>query len=158
MKYFLVIFIAVLFQASGFACSCSVTEFSTPGYEVEKESRANLTVPKMKITIGKAIFKAILNNNETANAFKARLPLRISMQELNGNEKFYDFQSALPVKQSNPARIQAGDLMLYGSSTLVLFYKSFSTTYSYTRIGRVEDPQGLAAALGSGDITILFEL
>jgi hypothetical protein len=48
--------------------------------------------------------------------------------------------------------------MMYGASTLVLFYKSFRTTYSYTNIGHVDDPTGLEAALGSGDIDVTFQL
>ena len=66
--------------------------------------------------------------------------------------------SAVPTASSNPGRIQTGDLMLYGSSCVVLFYKTFSTSYSYTRLGRVDNPVGLASALGSGNVTATFEL
>jgi hypothetical protein len=48
--------------------------------------------------------------------------------------------------------------MLYGSNTLVLLYKSFSTSYNYTRLARIENPSRLAAALASGNTTVKFEL
>jgi hypothetical protein len=57
-----------------------------------------------------------------------------------------------------PEMIQIGDLMLYGSKTFVLFYKSFSTPYSYTKLGSIDDVKGLASSLGSGNVTITFEL
>lgn len=84
--------------------------------------------------------------------------MTVNMVELNGNEKYVDLPGNLPTNASNPGTIQTGDLMLYGSSTLVLFYKTLSTSYSYTRIGRIDDPSGLAAAVGSGNIRVTYEL
>lgn len=113
---------------------------------------------RLRIRVGSHTFQATLLNNATATAFKARLPLTLSMSELNGNEKFVDLANSLPTNAANPGTIQTGDLMLYGASTLVLFYESFRTSYRYTRLGRVTNPAGLAAALGSGSVTVTFEL
>lgn len=112
----------------------------------------------MKITIGSDTFTATLVSNSTTNAFRQLLPMTINMSELNNNEKYYGLPSALPTNASNPGTIQNGDLMLYGSSTLVLFYKTFSTSYSYTQIGSIDNPSGLQNALGAGSVTVSFEL
>lgn len=113
---------------------------------------------RLLLTVGKKYFTATLYNNATATAFKKRLPMTINMVELNSNEKYFDLPKNLPVNASNQGRIQSGDLMLYGSNTLVLFYKSFSTSYSYTPLGRIDDATELAAALGSGNVTITFAI
>jgi hypothetical protein len=113
---------------------------------------------KLKITVGTNFFTATLYNNATVTAFQSRLPMTINMSELNGNEKYFDLPNNLPANASNRSVIQTGDLMLYGSNTLVLFYQSFSTSYSYTRLAGVDNPSGLAAALGSGTITVKFEV
>ena len=110
----------------------------------------------LTITIGGKAYGATLSDNPTAAAFKALLPLSVSMSELNGNEKLYRLPTSLPAQPSMSASIQSGDLMLYGADTVVLFYKSFATTYSYTRIGRVDDPAGLERAVGDGSVTVTF--
>ncbi|WP_240163895.1 cyclophilin-like fold protein [Spirosoma taeanense] len=112
----------------------------------------------MRIRVGSSTFTATLYDNATATAFKARLPMTVRMTELNGNEKYVDLSGNLPVNVSNPGTIQNGDLMLYGANTLVLFYKAFSTSYRYTKLGRINDTTGLAATLGSGSVTVTFEL
>ena len=119
---------------------------------------SNTDSMKLKITIGTNTFIATFYDNATATTFKAKLPMTINMSELNGNEKFFDLPNNLSAKASTPGTIQIGDLMLYGSNTLVLFYKTFSTSYSYTRIGRIDNPAGLAAVLGSGGVTVTFEV
>lgn len=130
--------------------------------EINKANNLDNTVKidsmKLKITVGSSAFTATLQNSATVNAFQGMLPLTIIMVELNGNEKYFDLSRSLTTNASNPGTIKTGDLMLYGSSTLVLFYKTFSTSYNYTRLGRIDDVTGLAAAVGSGDVTVTFEL
>ena len=112
----------------------------------------------MKIKVGNHEFTATLHDNKTATAFKSLLPMTVNMIELNRNEKYVDLSKDLPTSASNPGTIQTGDLMLYGASTLVLFYKTFSTSYNYTRIGRIDDVNGLDDAAGSENVTVTFEL
>jgi hypothetical protein len=110
------------------------------------------------IIIGNAHFAAILESTAVATEFKKMLPLTVNMKDLNSNEKFFDLSSNLPDNASNPRTINAGDLMLWGSNTLVLFYKTFNTSYSYTRLGKIENPNGLSRALGLGNVTVTFEM
>ena len=107
----------------------------------------------MKLIVGGKTFTVRLENNETVQALKAQLPLDLEMTELNGNEKYY-YYSTLPTSATRPGTVRAGDIMLFQSNTLVIFYDTFESDYSYTRIGSVTDPDGLAEALGSGDVRV----
>lgn len=150
-------FLIILAFMSGFiniaASSCNK--------ELDNPSTGNNTIMangKIKITVNSKIFTATLLDNNSAKAFKEMLPMTISMKELNGDEKYYDLPERLPTEASNPGTTKTGDLMLFGSRTLVLFYKNHSTSYSYTRLGKVDDTTDLASILGSGNATITFEL
>lgn len=109
-----------------------------------------------KLTIGGTVFNAELANNATARAFDALLPTTLSMTELNGNEKYKYLDTTLPTNASCPGTIHAGDILLYGNNCVVVFYKTFNTSYSYTKIGKITDPTGLEAAVGSGGVEIQF--
>jgi hypothetical protein len=74
------------------------------------------------------------------------------------NEKYFHLTTELPMDAANPGTIQAGDLMLWQANRLVLFYEAFRTSYSYTKLGRIDDDSGLATAVGSGRVKIRFEL
>ncbi|WP_336514159.1 cyclophilin-like fold protein [Pollutibacter soli] len=116
------------------------------------------TLSKMKITIGSAVFIVSLNDNPTVRKFKSMLPLTIEMSELNANEKFFYFSSTLPTDSAPAGTIMAGDLMLYGNNCLVLFYENLNSSYSYTRLGKIENVTGLKKVLGTGKIIVKFEL
>jgi hypothetical protein len=126
--------------------------------DINIENNNPMANGKIKITVNSQTFTATLLDNSSAKAFKKMMPLTINMTELNGNEKYYDFPNNLPTNSSNPGTIKNGDLMLYGSKTLVLFYKTFSTSYSYTKLGTIDDITGLTIALSPGNVTVTFEL
>ena len=124
---------------------------SAPAIGKAQTNRMNVA-----IKIGTKTFTATLEDDALAKAFKALLPATVRMTELNGNEKYFRFSGDLPTNASNPKTIQTGDLMIYGRNTLVLFYKSFPTPYTYTRLGHIDDARGLEAALGAGSVDVTF--
>ena len=121
----------------------------TQKFRISVENKA-----RVKITVNGRTFIAELENNKTAKAFIKMLPMTLSMEELNGNEKYKYLERDLPTKTYQPGTIRSGDLMLYGSDCLVLFYQTFKSGYSYTKIGRILKPQGLEKILGEGNIKI----
>lgn len=154
----LITVIAILFAFSFCNASCSNDNKTAQKQNNENGNTTNTTsTAKMKITIGTAVFKATLYNNPSTAALIAMLPLTIAMTELNGNEKYYDFPGSLPTNASVGGEIKAGELTLYGNNVLVLFYKNFKTSYSYTKLGYIDNPSGLAAALGNGNVVVKFE-
>lgn len=159
-KTFLTFLLAFTFVSIFASCNKDNTDPDTSNTENigNTENNNENMSSKIKIKIGSSTFSATLSNNPTTTAFKAMLPMTINMSDLNSNEKFYDFSTGLPTNASNPSAIQNGDLMMYGANTFVLFYKTFSTSYSYTRLGRIDDTTGLSTALGNGSVSITFEL
>jgi len=119
---------------------------------------ASLEQSRMLMTIGTQRFPITLEDNPTARAFVQLLPLVLDMEELNGNEKHAKLPRPLPTEPERPGTIRAGDLLLYGDATLVVFYETFQSGYSYTRIGRIEESAGLSRALGPDNQRIAFAL
>ena len=111
---------------------------------------------RMWMTVGERRFAITLTDNAAARAFAAQLPLTLDMSELNGNEKHAELPKPLPANASRPGTIRSGDLMLYGADTLVVFYLTFQSSYSYTRLGRVDDPSELPRALGPRGVRVVF--
>jgi hypothetical protein len=142
------------------SASCTTEEPALLENKVQDSAHKTSELMKdtINIIIGEKHFTAILESNAAASEFKKMLPLTVNMKDLNSNEKFFDLSNSLPANAANPRTINSGDLMLWGANTLVLFYKTFSTSYSYTRLGTIENPSGLSQALGSGNVTVAFEL
>ncbi|MFG6429473.1 cyclophilin-like fold protein [Roseateles sp. LYH14W] len=110
----------------------------------------------MWMTVDTRRFAVTLEDNATTRAFVALLPATFDMVELNGNEKYAKLPRSLPTAAAPLRNIRAGDVLLYGDDTLVVFYEALRSDYSYTRIGRIETPTGLGAALGRGNPRVSF--
>ena len=104
----------------------------------------------MKAIINNIEYVINLENNNTVNELIKLLPLELEMVELNGNEKYAYLNKSLPTNSYNPNKINKGDVMLYGSSCIVIFYETFNTSYSYTKIGHIDN----LGDLGSGSINV----
>lgn len=152
-KFLAAIFIIVVFFFTGCTGDAEKIVVEEKNSAVEKVEVLDM---KIKISVGENVFDATLENNESAREFIKKLPLEIEMTELNGNEKYYRFAENFPSADKNIGKIQVGDLMLYNSNYLVIFYKNFSTSYKYTRLGKIDNPQNLSEILGNDNIRVRF--
>ena len=153
--------VCLLFAALCISVGCSKAAPPADASASSSQEKEQITLKQKKsveIRVGGKTFLAVLEDNEAARAFSAKLPLKVTMTELNGNEKYYRLPERLPSSDQNVGTIHTGDLMLYNGNCIVLFYRDFSTSYSYTRLGHVENPAGLAEALGPGDVPVVFDL
>ena len=127
-------------------------EVTTTEQHEEKEADG------MQIVVGNKQFSVTLESSDTVTALTEMLPLTLDMSELNGNEKYYYLETVLPSAPQKVGHINEGDIMLYGVNCLVVFYESFDTPYTYTKIGHIDDTSGLADVLGTDGVTITFEM
>lgn len=125
--------------------------------ENRNEETGGGQMKKLIINIGEQQFQATLYDNETTQALMERLPMTLNMEELHGNEKYYYLEEGLPTNAESIERIRTGDIMLFGSDCLVLFFDDFSNSYSYTRIGHIEDEEAFVDALEDGTVEVSFE-
>ena len=116
------------------------------------------TTTVVQIKIGDTNFQASFEDNKTTKALFKKFPVTYTMSELNGNEKYKYLSYELPKNAKQVKTIHAGDIMLYGTDCIVLFYKDFKTSYSYTRLGRITDPSGLEKAVTKGKIKVQFSI
>lgn len=107
---------------------------------------------KIYATINGEKLEIKLENNSTVSALLKELPLEVSISDLNSNEKYAYLDNSLPTNSYSPKHIEAGDVMLYGDNCLVKFYKSFDTSYSYTKIGHIDS----LPSLGDGSVSVIF--
>ena len=112
----------------------------------EKENK----MAKIYASLNNEKLEINLEENSTTSALVKLLPLDITMNDLNKNEKYAYLDESLPTNTYSPKHIEAGDVMLFGDNCLVIFYESFDTSYSYSKIGHINN----LPSLDDGNISI----
>ncbi|MCC8023745.1 MAG: hypothetical protein LIP16_00315 [Clostridium sp.] len=113
---------------------------------------------RMNVQAGGRRFTATLENNPAADSFVQMMekePVVIQMRDYSGFEKVGSLGISLPAS-NREITAGSGDIVLYNGSQIVIFYGSNS--WSYTRLGKIDDLSGWTEALGSGDVTVTFSL
>ena len=119
----------------------------------DKSKESDIKMSNIKVTIDDKTYNLNLENNNTVEEFINLLPQEYNMNDLNGNEKYVYMDNTLSTNSYNPKHIEKGDVMLFGNNCLVIFYESFDTEYSYTKIGHIDNLDDL----GNGSIIAKFE-
>lgn len=122
------------------------------------ENEEELTEMKMTVQVGESTFTATLEENAAVDALVEMMEhgsVTIQMSDYASFEKVGALGSSLPTS-NRQTTTQAGDIVLYQGNQIVLFYGSNS--WSYTRLGKIDDLTGWTEALGGGDVSVTFSL
>lgn len=112
----------------------------------------------INISINGQHFLTKLYDNQTTQELMELFPITITMNDLNQNEKYHHLNQSLPVDSESVGQIRSGDIMLFNSNSLVIFYKDFKTSYSYTRLGYIEDRKRLKEVIENGSVEVRLEV
>ena len=125
--------------------------------DIQNDGEEN-AVMNMKVQVGDTIFSATLEENVAVSALVEMMqesPVVLPMSDYSGFEKVGSLGTSLPADNSQTTT-HAGDIVLYNGNQIVIFYGSNS--WSYTRLGHIDDLTGWEEALGNGDVTVTFPL
>ncbi|MCC8061568.1 MAG: hypothetical protein LIO81_12170 [Clostridiales bacterium] len=152
-------------EASVAASSSAMENVTGPGETLQTERTEGTddrtqeeTIMKMNVQVGSSTFTATLESNEAVDELKKMMengPVTISMSDYSGFEKVGALGTNLPTSNSQTTT-HAGDIVLYNGNQIVIFYGSNS--WSYTRLGKIDDLSGWETALGSGNVDVTFSL
>ena len=128
---------------------------SRPAKDTSSEEDA---VTKMNVQVDGLTFADTLADNAAVDSFvemMQKAPVVINMRDYSGFEKAGALGTGLPTSNSQTTT-RSGDIVLYNGNQIVIFYGSNS--WSYTRLGKIDDLSGWEDALGGGDVTVTFSV
>lgn len=136
----------------------SMISIKTSAINYEGEER----MIDIEIKIKDKKFRGKLFDTPAGRAFSQQLPLTLNMNDLNNNEKYFYISKKIVSNSERVKKVKAGDIFLFGSDCIVLFYKDFNTLYSYTKLGYLINSEEINKFFEDnkiyGNIEINFEL
>lgn len=135
-------------------CQSQTKDFHNTTGTIKEEVSENMS--QVYIEIDSYLYEVELYDNKTSKELLKRIPFVLSMDDMNANEKYYYMDNVFPTETQKVDEIKAGDMMLFGNNCLVIFYKDFSTQYSYTKIGRIKDVNEFLKVLPKGQVEVTF--
>ena len=135
------------------------TENAETDIATEQENETErVTDIKINVKVENHTFQANVESNSAVDAFVDMMresPITIRMSDYGGFEKVGSLGESLPTSDRQTTT-EAGDIVLYSGNQIVIFYGTNS--WSYTRLGHVDDLDGWEEALGNEDVTVTFSL
>lgn len=155
-KSFHILLLSLPFLLLGNACATSSPANTKASISYKTTTSKEVMSLHIKIDVNGVLFMATMEKNATAADFIKTIkksPLILTMKEYSGFEKVGDLGWSLPV-DNQQLSARSGDIMIYQGNKIVLFYGSNS--WSYTKLGSVDDRNGWKQALGQGDVQVTF--
>lgn len=156
MKKFRILLLIAIFLSVG-ATGCTSqngTEINDENVMIQGENKEM----KINVIVNDITFTASLEQNEAVDALLDMMndgPVTINMQDYEGFEKVGSLPTSLPT-QDQRVTTQPGDIVLYQGNQIVMFYGTNS--WSYTRLGHIDNLSGWQEALGNENVTTVLSL
>lgn len=158
MKKILTILFIAIFICIFVSCVNSPESINTNSNTIDPANKqGDEDMESLELIIGDSVQNVTWENNASVSALTnlAKDGLSISMHKYGGFEQVGSLGQTIP---SSDSRIttSAGDIVLYSSNQIVIFYGS--NTWAYTKLGHINLTQSeLTEMLGNSDITITLK-
>lgn len=123
-KVIKIFFLWLIIPMFGFGCKNEKTRNSASKdnfFEITEKYK-NLDSLKLKITVGDKILFASLVDSKTAREFLTMLPLTLTMNDLNGREKYSSITNELSKEGKIKTSFQKDDISYWLGDGIAIFY------------------------------------
>ncbi len=112
---------------------------------------------KIKITVNGRALTATLEDNATAQALLAKMPMTLPMQDLYSREMCYNYgEGSLPTDRLRSDSYQIGDIIYWPpQGSVVILYEQNGERFTRQHLGRVDN--GVEIFKTTGNTSVTFE-